>query len=178
MNFDDLRPLLTQIGTDAVSTMQANLKRKIRRVGKLGAYDTDTIATGKLYKALRYTVQDDLFGIELNVYGTKYWQNADAGTPAGTKVNAPALVAWSQAKAANSGYPMQTLTIAQAASLSKRIQQSGTLSPPSRFATDAITGLQPAIDSVPSFASRLVTDEMGRIADLANKLIETLDLNP
>ena len=178
MNFDDLRPLLTQIGADAVKAMQANLKRKIRRVGKLGAYDTDTIATGKLYNALRYTLQDDLFGIELNIYGTKYWQNADQGTPAGTKVNAPALVAWSQAKAANSGFPMQTLTLAQASSLSKRIQQFGTLAPPSRFATDAITAQQTAIDSVPAFASRIVVGEMGRIAELSNKLIETLDLTP
>lgn len=181
MELQDISELFSKFGAKGVAEMQKNLKRKITRTDALGnKYNTDTIATKKLYNALRYTVTQELFGVELNIYGTKYWRNADSGTPAGTSVHPNAILAWLSAKQKNSGYPFQVLnTTVFALQVSRRIKKQGTLTPASRFASDAINNLNKDVlaANIPEKVFVSLSEEGKKLAALSNKLVRILNLS-
>ena len=181
MDLQQINDLFTKFGQDGVAEMQKNLKRKITRTDAQGnRYATDTIATKKLFNSLRYEVHEDLFGIEMNIYGTKYWRNADGGTPAGTPTSPQAITAWLTGKQQNSGYPFQVLNpTVFAIRVASRIKKSGTLAPPSRFASDAIDNLNKEVlaANIPEKIGLSLTAEGRKLADLSNKIVKILNVS-
>jgi hypothetical protein len=170
--FDELKPLFNVLGKQAVADMQKNLKAKIVRKGAKGTYNTDTIASGKLYKSLRFDTKASDDGFTFSIYGTDYWKSADSGTPAGTSVSPSAIQKWLNDKTKNSKYPFKVLNSESfAQKVVENIKKRGTLPPASNFATKAMITLNANINNagINNVVSSIVGERLGKIIDASQK---------
>lgn len=143
-----------------IKDMRAGLKKPLRKTGLRGnRYTSNTIATGLLYRSLRTYYLETETRLEIEVRGTRYWREADAGPQPDTPIpQLSSLSRWLAAK----GVEMNPK------SLQRKLIRFGPNRPYSRFATDATPGFVRRLgEALPdAFVRDFARDVEGMITDV------------
>lgn len=145
-----------------IADMRALLERPIAKTGVLGAYTSNTVASGSLRDGLRYEIELGDNVVTMAIFAPAHWQFANDGRGPGRQPPVAAIRQWLTDKGLATGNDSQDRQ--RAYLIARAIGRRGTNRPPSRFYTDAVERASERIRAYLSEVFRVILgDELDRL---------------